>query len=250
MNAISLIVRGDDFGLCHASNQAVCEAFETGLLTCASLVVVTPWLAEAVKLAQEYSEWEIGLQLVLGSPTGGYRWGPVCGARAVPSLVEPAGTFPPSLAGGAQPEEVARELGAQVERVQACGIRPAYLVYDGADHPVVGTALQQLSERLGVPVWMTSWGIQPLALPEPSANAFEKALASLKPGTYLWLTHPAQASPEISCLWPEPQTAATRYAETLALCNPEIRALLEQRGIERISFRQHLEERLGTETDE
>src|SRR5207245_2944163 len=42
MNVISLIVRGDDFGLCHACNQAISEAFEAGLLTCASLVVVTP----------------------------------------------------------------------------------------------------------------------------------------------------------------------------------------------------------------
>ena len=39
--------RVDDFGLCHAANQAVLEAFETGLLTCASLAVVSPWAAEA-----------------------------------------------------------------------------------------------------------------------------------------------------------------------------------------------------------
>src|SRR5205823_11997966 len=130
MSAISLIVRADDFGLCHAANQAVCEAFETGLLTCASLVVNTPWMAEAVKLAHEYPEWEIGLQLLLSSPTGGYRWGPVSGAPTVPSLVEPAGTFPPSLSDAAQPHDITRELEAQVERAQACGIRPAYLVYD------------------------------------------------------------------------------------------------------------------------
>jgi len=65
MNVISLIVRGDDLGLCHAANEAICEAFETGLLTCASLVVTTPWLAEALRLAHEHPEWEIGLQLVL-----------------------------------------------------------------------------------------------------------------------------------------------------------------------------------------
>jgi predicted glycoside hydrolase/deacetylase ChbG (UPF0249 family) len=250
MNAISLIVRGDDLGLCHASNQAVCEAFETGLLTCASLVVVTPWLAEAVKLAHAYSEWEIGLQLVLGCPTDGYRWGPVCGARTVPSLVEPAGTFPPFLSDAARPEDIARELDAQVERMHACGIRPAYLVYDGADHPLVAAALQQLSERLGVPAWMTAWGVQPFTLPEPRASAFQEALATLKPGTYLWLTHPANASPETWSLWADPETASLRNAQSRALCSPEIRALLEQRGVERISFRQYVEEGLGAETEE
>jgi predicted glycoside hydrolase/deacetylase ChbG (UPF0249 family) len=248
MNATSLIVRGDDFGLCHASNQAICEAFETGLLTCASLVVVTPWLAEAVKLAQQYSEWEIGLQLVLGCPTDGYRWGPVCGAREVPSLVEATGTFPPSLAEAADQEDVARELSAQVERMQACGLRPAYMVYDGADHPFVGATLQRLSERLGVPAWTAAWGIEPLSC-GANTGALQAALAALKPGTYLWLTHPTQASPETSSLWADPQAAA-RYADSIALCNPEVRELLEQRGIERISFRQHLEQRLGTDTDE
>src|SRR5437868_12631252 len=89
MDLLSLIVRGDDFGLCHAANQAICEAFETGLLTCASLLVTTPWLAEAVTLAQGHAEWELGLQLTLHCPTAGYRWGPVLGAAAVPSLVEP-----------------------------------------------------------------------------------------------------------------------------------------------------------------
>jgi hypothetical protein len=250
MNGISLIVRADDFGLCHASNQAVCEAFETGLLTCASLVVTTPWLAEAVKLVHDYPEWEIGLQLVLDSPTTGYRWGPVCSAQTVPSLVESAGTFPPSLSDAAQPEDIVRELDGQVERTQAYGIRPAYLVYDGAEHPLVEAALQQLSERLGVPVWTKAWGVQPLTLPEPSPSAFQVALATLKPGAYLWRTHPVHASPESWAVWADPETAAARYAESWALRNPEVCALLEQRGIERISFRQYLEERLGTEAEE
>lgn len=250
MSGISLLVRGDDFGLCHAANQAVCEAFETGLLTCTSLVVITPWLAEAVQLAHAYPEWEIGLQFVLDCPTVGYRWGPVSGSRTVPSLVEPAGTFLPSLADAAQPAEITRELEAQVERAQSCGIRPAYLVYAGADHPAVGATLQQLSERLGVPVWTTAWGVQPLALAEFGTRAIQEALAALKPGAYLWRTHPLHASPEVWALWADPEIAAARYAESVALCSPEIRALLEQRGLEQISFRQYLEQRLGTESEE
>lgn len=247
MNVISLIVRSDDFGLCHDSNQAICEAFETGLLTCASLVVTTPWMAEAVKLAHEYPEWELGLKLVLDCPTVGYRWGPVSGSSTVPSLVEPAGSFRVSLSDAARPEDIVRELDAQVERALACGIRPAYLQVDGKDHAVVGAALQQLSERVGVPVWTTALGVQPMSLPEPSANAFQEVLPTLKPGTYLWLTHPIHASPETWAMWADPATAALRHAESSALCSPQVRAILEQCGIERISFRQFLEERRGTE---
>src|SRR5207302_2291108 len=154
------------------------------------------------------------------SPAGGYRWGPVCGARTVPSLVEPAGTFPPSLSDAAQPEDIARELDAQVERAQACGIRPAYLVYDGADHALVAPALQQFSERIGVPAWGGTWDIEPLNMPEPSTNAFHEVLTRLKSGAHLWLTHPAHASPETGSLWADPGLAVARYAESRALCNP------------------------------
>jgi chitin disaccharide deacetylase len=250
MGVISLIVRGDDFGLCHATNQAICEAFETGLLTCASLIVTTPWLAEACQLTREHPEWEIGLQLSLHCLADGYRWGPVSGARTVPSLIERQGTFPAFVSDAARPEDIASELDAQVERAKAYGVRPAYLEYDGGDHPVVDAVLRQLSERLGVPARMTAWGVEPVALCGLSERAFEDALTVLKPGTYLWLTHPAHASPETWAIWGRPETAAARYAATLALCSAQIRSLLDQRGIECISFRQHLEERLGTETEE
>jgi chitin disaccharide deacetylase len=250
LNAISLIVRGDDFGLCHASNQAICEAFETGLLTCVSLVVTTPWLAEARRLAQQHPEWEIGLQLSLHCSTDGYRWGPLSGARTVPSLSEPDGTFSRSLSAAAQPKDIADELDAQVERAQACGIRPAYLEYDGADHPAVEASLQRLSERLGAPARMTAWGVEPAVLCGSTEKEFDDSLAALKPGTYFWVTHPAHASPETWALWDGTETAAARYTEAQALCSAELRWLLDQRGIERISFRQHLEERLGTETEE
>ena len=250
MCAISLIVRGDDFGLCHASNQAICEAFETGVLTCASLLVTTPWLAEACGLIREHPEWEIGLQLSLHCATDGYRWGPLSGAPTVPSLVEPDGTFSRSLSAAAQPKDIAGELNAQVERARACGIRPAYLEYEGAGHPVVEAVLHDLSERLGVPARMTSWGVEPVPLSGLDQKAFDDVLATLKPGTYVWVAHPTHASPEAWALWARAESAAARYADAVALCSAEIRSLLDQRGIERISFGQHLEERLGTETEE
>lgn len=250
MSSISLIVRGEEFGLCHAANQAIAEAFETGILTCASLVVTTPWLAEAQALAHEHPEWELGLQLTLHSPTGGYRWGPVSGAAQVPSLVESSGVFAPQLSPAARSEDVSREVDAQVERALACGLRPAYLEFDGADHPAVEAALQQWSTRLGAPARMATWGIHALALPEPSERALHDTLSALKPGVYLWLTHPAHDAPETWALWEGPEMASARYAESLALCSPEVRALLDQRGVERISFRQYVEQRLGADTDE
>lgn len=253
MDGISLIVRGDDFGLCHASNQAIWEAFETGLLTCASLAAYGPWLAEAVEMVRSHPEWEIGLQLALECATAGCRWGPVAGSAAVPSLVEPTGTFAPSLPEAARPDDIMRELEAQVERARAWGIEPAYLEFDGTAHPAVEVVMRRLSEQLGSPAKMTDWGVQllPSAAGKPGAvQTIRKTLEDLLPGVYLWSGRPAQDSPETWALWPDEETARARHADALALCDLETIALIQRRGIELISFRQHMETRLGTEPGE
>ena len=42
---IRVIVRGDDFGYTHASNEALPRAFAAGFMTSASLLVPAPWFA-------------------------------------------------------------------------------------------------------------------------------------------------------------------------------------------------------------
>jgi predicted glycoside hydrolase/deacetylase ChbG (UPF0249 family) len=253
MDGIALIVGGDHFGLAHAANQAIEEAFETGMLTCASLAVVSPWAAEAVVLAGKHPEWELGLQLQLHSPTAGCRWGPVAGAAAVPSLVATTGHFHPTIPTTATADDVVRELEAQVDRALAWGIKPAYLGYVSSPHPAVEETLPRLSERLGAPARMTDWGIQPLRVgssEEPfSIAGLLEALRNLTVGTYLWVTHPAQETPETWAIWGE-ETAGVYQREALALGDPGVCIVLRERGISLVSFRQHLETRLGTEPDE
>lgn len=243
MAEVAMIVRADWLGLSHGVNQAIEEAFEAGLLTDACLAVPCPWVAEAVALLHAHPEWEVGLQLVLHCPTTGCRWGPVAG-DAVPTLTDAVGCFPPLLLDSADPDDVHRECLAQVERAKAWGITPAYLEADGLDP----TLARQLSEQLGIPTGMTTWGLRPLQLPPgptpPWWERLEAALSSLTPGTYLWRTTPAQDSPETWGLWPE-ALAEQAAAEWRALCSAELAALLRARGIELISFRQHLETRLG-----
>jgi hypothetical protein len=116
-----------------------------------------------------------------------------------------------------------------------------------------------LNERLGVPARMTAWGIEPLRLPLPKDGsvpresarevALLELLAGLTPGVYLWVTQPAFDSPETWGMWSS-DAARDRQADALALCSAAIRALTEKRGIELISFRQHVEMRLGTAADE
>jgi predicted glycoside hydrolase/deacetylase ChbG (UPF0249 family) len=252
MASAHLIVRGDNFGLSHAANQAVEEAFETGILTCASLAVVGPWVAEAAALSHGHPEWEVGLQLLLHCLPGGCRWGPVAGPAVVPSLVDATGQFPPAVAATATAEDVDRELAAQLERARAWGLQPAYVEYTGSPHPAVAPALHRLSEHFGVPAGMTSWDIQPLPLPPGplSAAVLLDTLAALSVGAYLWVTHPAHDAPESWALWGEDETPRSQQIETDLLCDASVRAGLDERGIELMSFRQQLEIRLGAETSD
>jgi hypothetical protein len=250
MDTISLIVRASHFGLSHSSNQAICEGFELGVLTCASLIAAGPWLAEAAGLVHDHPEWEIGLELVLTCDGAGCRWGPIAGAGRVPGLVDPRGTFSTQLASTIAAEEIAQEFNAQVERVRAWGITPAYLDYEGDANPVVDANLHQFSERLGIPARMTDWGLTSILRNTPASplNARD-VLGSLSSGVHLWAVSPAHDSPETWALWPDEERARCNQADALAICDPEIRALIEKRGIERIGFRQHVEARVGSEAE-
>lgn len=252
MGTTYLIVRGDDFGLSHGVNQAIEEAFETGLLTCASVLAVGPWIAEAANLIREHPEWEVGLQLALTCTTQGCRWGPAAGAAAVLGLVEPAGTFHPGLPQSVSAAEIDQELDAQVARLRAYQIVPAFLEYHGETHPDIEASLGRLSQQLGIPARTSAWGIQPLVLAKTNRaplDALREALAALHPGAYLWATSPAQDSPEGWALWGASESSR-RHEDLQLLCSSEVRAGIRERGIELISFRQLVEMRVGTAAED
>lgn len=247
MSTTSLLVRADDLGLCHAANQAISEGLEVGVLTSAALTVAAPWAAESVDLVREHPTWEIGLQLSLTCSTLGCRWGPVAGAAAVPSLVMPTGTFHRTLPAHANADDISLELHAQVGRAHAWGLTPAYLESEEENHLAVAAVLQQLRRQLGLPPRMMGSALVALTLPpelvlETRETALMNALAALAPGTHLWVTHPAQDSPETWGLWPY-ATTQHRQGDLLAVCSAAVRALLRQRGIPLVSYRQFLDAR-------
>lgn len=66
------IKNADDFGLSHEVNQAIVEQRFMGQIDCASLMVCTPGLDEAVQLA-DYYDIPVGLHLSLTTPWISYR---------------------------------------------------------------------------------------------------------------------------------------------------------------------------------
>ena len=120
-----VILSCDDLGSCHAANVGVYQAIRAGIATCASIMVPAPWARHA---AAEYRPSDdIGVHLTLNAEHAAYRWGPITHA---PSLLSGEGGFPRNLDDlweHADPDEVYRELKAQIERAIAWGIDVTHL---------------------------------------------------------------------------------------------------------------------------
>ena len=123
-----LIIHADDLAVAHSVNVASFDALERGAVTSASIMVPTPWLTEVAAFARTHPNADLGLHLTITSEWETYRWGSVAPSSSVPSLLDSTGTFPKNVqpvVARAKPEEIERELRAQVERALALGIRPA-----------------------------------------------------------------------------------------------------------------------------
>jgi len=124
------IVHCDDIGMCQAANEGAFEALANGPATCGSVMVPCPWFGDAAERARARPELDLGVHLTLNAEWLHYRWGPVAGASAVPSLLDEQGYLPRTSAevlARARPEEVEIELRAQLERALAAGIDVTHL---------------------------------------------------------------------------------------------------------------------------
>src|SRR5262245_62938066 len=83
-----LIVNADDLGLTPAVNRGVVRAFQDGIVTSASLLVTGSAFEDAVALARQNPELDVGLHLALVEERA------VLGPDVLPTLVDETGRFP------------------------------------------------------------------------------------------------------------------------------------------------------------
>ena len=125
-----LIIHADDLGFAHSADAASFDALDKGAITSASIMMPTPWVTEVATYAKAHPNADLGLHLTLTSEWETYRWDGLAPTDKVPTLYDPDGTLPNDesiVAKRAKPEEVERELRAQVERALALGIKPTHL---------------------------------------------------------------------------------------------------------------------------
>ena len=125
-----LIIHADDLAVAHSVDQASFSALDQNAVSSASVMVPCPWLTEVAEYAKSHPDSDLGLHLTLTSEWKVYRWGPVSSRDQVSSLLDQNGYFWPEVVPAVahdKPEEVERELRAQVALAWRMGIEPTHL---------------------------------------------------------------------------------------------------------------------------
>ncbi len=238
---IRLVVRGDDFGMCHAVNQGIKRAFTEGIVTTSSTMAPCPWFGEAAEFAKDIGI-PLGAHQTLTCEWDYYRWRPLTDG---PSLAGPDGTFLPSVEQAQQHVEhgeVVRELLAQVERFDTAGLGLDYL--DCHMGSVLPAAYNEVAEQTGV---RYLYADEVLGQLESSSMlsmrdaAAKKAwmlgyLRGLTPGAHLLVCHPGVPSSELDSLTgpdsvPFRWAADYRVSDLAIVTDPEVKELIDELGI-------------------
>jgi chitin disaccharide deacetylase len=249
-----LLIRSDDAGMSHAVNMGTKELLETGIPVSVSIMFPTPWWQEIVEILRGYPDVSVGVHLTLNSEWRHYRWGPVIGREAAPSLVDEHGYFFHSADElyGNEPDlvELERELRAQIERALGTGLRIDYLDFH------MGTAVRNpefraIVERLGAEYDLGLSGyygeqmLDPQYRAEPDAklDSLVAMVARLEPGYHVVVTHPGLDTPELAALvdmnvsHPLESMSTHRQAELDALTAPAFAEAMVRHGVTPITYR-------------
>lgn len=249
----TVLIRCDDIGMCHTVNMAIKEVLDTGLPISTSVMFACPWYQEAAELLKQYRNVSVGIHLTLNAEWKNYRWGPVAGAGAVPSLVDSSGFFFPSratlFANNPTVEDVDRELRAQIERALHSGLKIDYVDYHmgaAVSKPELRVLVEKLANEynLGISryfgeVDVEGWYAAPI---ESKKDTLLQRVQTVEPGpTKLFVFHVGRETDEMNALidmnpFGPKDMSRHRQAELEALTSPEFRSLLTQRNIRLISY--------------
>ena len=109
------------------ANLGGVEAMD-GAATCGSIMVPCPGFSEMVEIARERPELDVGCHITLNNEFPGFGWGPVL--DDVPSLCDRDGNLWPEPADTvrhAAPDEIRREMRAQLELLLDTGIEVTHI---------------------------------------------------------------------------------------------------------------------------
>jgi predicted glycoside hydrolase/deacetylase ChbG (UPF0249 family) len=256
-----LIINADDYGMCHAVNDAVMRTIRDGVVTSTSLMTPCPWAPHAMHLLRNHPKLAFGVHLTLVSEFSPYRWGPVASRDRVPSLVDEAGHLViydhiPDLLERARLDEVEIEFRAQIDVVLAAGLSPTHLdwhcIADGGRDDIFELTLRLAREfglamrihdpahaarcrTLGLPAndhgVLDSYHLDPAEKPV----TFVELLRRLPAGLSEWAAHPSLGDAEAQAI--EPETWQIRRADLDFFTSQTARDVIAEEGITLLNYR-------------
>ena len=226
-----LIIHADDAGLSHSENKATINALKNGSINSYSIMVACPWFYEMAVFAKNNPQYDNGVHLTLTCEWENYKFGPVLGAKEVPSLVDENGYFYKTrdlLRENGTNEDVAKELEAQINKALQFGLKPSHLdshMYSVGCTSDFLTIYKNLGIKYNLPVLLNKQLIEHIGL-DSSANVdkddlvldhlhigefkdFEKGgltnyyknvLDNLSTGVNILLLHPALDNTEMQAI--------------------------------------------------
>jgi predicted glycoside hydrolase/deacetylase ChbG (UPF0249 family) len=269
------IIHADDIGMSQASVSAYAELAAFGLISSAAVMVPCGWFPAAAALSRAQPTADLGIHLTLTCEWDAYRWGPISTRDAASGMIDDEGYFYRSTElaqAHGQPDAVARELAAQIERALAAGMRPTHIdthmgsVYSAALLPIyldvarryrlapmffrddedgwrargadadTAAAWARLGRQLedaGVPL-LDNIAMMPLDAPADRIDQAKRMLEHLPPGLTHFIIHPSHDTPELRACSASWQS---RVADLQAFSSEELRAYVRDSGIHVIGYR-------------
>lgn len=254
-DATYLIIRTDDAGMSHSVNMGLQRLIDSGLPVSVSVMFACPWYQETVEILKQHPEVSVGIHLTLNSEWKNYRWGPVVGREAVPTLVDADGFFFQSSEALHQNDpdlqEIERELRAQIERAQRSGLEIDYVDFHMGT-PVRYPEFREVTERLAreYALGMSGYFGETIdsphywAAPQRKADSLVAMIDRLEPGVNVVITHVGIDNPELGALLdmntdnPLPDMSRNRQGELDALTSSRFTDALEARGVRLMTYRE------------
>ena len=261
VDARLLIINADDFGMCHAINEAIFRALKKGVLRSTTLMVPCPWTLHAMRFLEEHPEIPFGIHLTVISDWIDYRWGPVTSREKVPSLIDKAGYFynfehMPEFLAQVRLDQLEMEFKGQIEAVLAAGLKPTHLdwhalriggradIFDvmlrlareyGLALRVAGRSWIEKVQSQGFPTndydFLDSYLLDPL---DKSAR-YDQMLRELPTGLSEWAVHPGLDNAELLAI--EADGKHVRQTDFDFLMSQEAKEIVKEEGIILIDYR-------------
>ena len=125
-----LIIHGDDIGVSHSVNIASFDGYLNNVINSGSAMIPSPWIKEVAVFHKKYPEYDLGLHLTLTAEWKNYKWRGVSSSNEIRSLINNENEFFDNTSDvniNADPEEVRKELQAQINFARLIGINPTHI---------------------------------------------------------------------------------------------------------------------------